>query len=84
MAKKPSLDALFRDDAALQPVERPPQKSRNGRRYISEGESLVAAKLPVEYARTLRIISAEEGIPIKELIAEALDLLLKTRGRDAV
>lgn len=84
MSKKPAptLSAVFTDDAALAPVERATPKSRNGKSYIAEGESLVAAKLPVEYARTLRIIAAEENTTTRALVREALDLFLKSRGRD--
>jgi hypothetical protein len=81
MAKKSSLAAALKDDGHLTPVTSAPQRAGNGRRLITEGTSLVAGNLPIKYGRTLALIAAEEGVTKKDLLQEAIDLLLAARGR---
>lgn len=78
---KPSLNAAFDDDTHLQPVATATQRAGNGKRLITEGESLLSANLPVKYPRTLALIAATEGTTRKALMMEALDMLFKARGR---
>ncbi|MGG7519711.1 ribbon-helix-helix domain-containing protein [Allorhizobium undicola] len=79
-AKKSPLANAFKDDEDLQPVASPVQKAGNGRRLITEGTSLVAANLPVQYNRRITMLAAEEGVTKKDLMQEAFDLLFATRG----
>jgi hypothetical protein len=79
--QKPSLQGAFDDDTHLQPVTTATQKAGNGKRLITEGNSLVAANLPVGYGRALAVLAAEEGVTKKDLMQEAFDLLFKARGR---
>lgn len=82
MATKQSRFAnALKADEHLQPVEGAQQKAGNGRRLKTEGNSLVAANLPVRYSRTLSLMAAEEGLTKKDLMIEAFDLLFAARGR---
>lgn len=80
-AKKSPLANAFKDDEDLQPITSPVQKAGNGRRLITEGTSLVAANLPVQYNRRITMLAAEEGVTKKDLMQEAFDLLFAARGR---
>jgi hypothetical protein len=79
--KKSAFENVFKDDAALQPVATAGQKAGNGRRRITEGTSLVAANLPVDYNRRISLLAATEGVTKKDLMQEAFDLLFAARGR---
>ena len=79
--KKSRFVNALKDDEHLQPVARPSQTAGNGRRKITEGESIVAAQLPIIYSRRLAMLAAEEGVSKKDLIREAFELLFSTRGR---
>lgn len=79
--KENPLKNAFKDDETLQPVAAPVQKAGNGRRLITEGTSLVAANLPVQYNRKITMLAAEEGVTKKDLMQEAFDLLFTARGR---
>ena len=79
--KNNPLANAFKDDEDLQPVAAPIQKAGNGRRLITEGTSLVAANLPVQYNRRITMLAAEEGVTKKDLMQEAFDLLFAARGR---
>lgn len=68
-------------DEHLQPVAAAVQKAGNGRRLITEGTSLVAANLPVQYNRRITMLAAEESVTKKDLMQEAFDLLFAARGR---
>lgn len=63
-------------------VAMPVQKAGNGRRLITEGTSLVAANLPIQYNRKISMLAAEEGVTKKDLMQEAFDLLFAARGRN--
>jgi len=79
--KASGLQSAFAPDERLEAAQRPAQLSGNGRRLITEGESLLSANLPVKYPRTLALLAAEEGTTRKALMIEALDMLFKARGK---
>lgn len=79
--KASGLQSAFAPDERLETAQRPAQLSGNGRRLITEGESLLSANLPVKYPRTLALLAAEEGTTRKALMIEALDMLFKARGK---
>lgn len=83
MAKQNAAGLLgaLKDDTHLKPVQTAAQKAGNGKRLITEGESLLSANLPVAYPRTLALIAAEEGTTRKALMIEALNMLFQARGR---
>lgn len=78
---KSKLQVRLRRRYPLKPVTTATQKAGNGKRLITEGNSLVAANLPVGYGRALAVLAAEEGVTKKDLMQEAFDLLFKARGR---
>lgn len=82
MAAKQSrfLNAM-KDDAHLAPVASAPKKAGNGRSPASGPTSLVAANLPTNYAKTLRMMAAEEDTTLKALMEEAFGLLFAARGK---
>ena len=80
-AKQSRFANAFKDDEHLQPVALAVQKAGNGRRRITEGTSLVAANLPVEFNRRISMLAAEEGVTKKDLMVEAFELLFAARGR---
>lgn len=65
----------------LEPTQRSGQRAGNGKRLITEGESLLSANLPVKYPRSLALLAAEEGTTRKALMIEALEMLFKARGK---
>ncbi|MXX91101.1 MAG: hypothetical protein F4213_05660 [Boseongicola sp. SB0677_bin_26] len=44
----------------------------------------VGANLNPEFAQQLKIMSAEESVPMRELMVEALNMLFKSRGKPEI
>ena len=62
-------------------------KKQSGRPKTEEktaGSKHVGAYLDPAVSRQLRILAAEEGRTITELLAEALDMLFQSRGKPTI
>ena|SRR5688500_8092778 len=46
--------------------------------------AMLSARIPPSALRQLKILGAEEGLSMQELVCEALDLLFKARGKAPV
>lgn len=73
----------FLDKASAEPVPLAPAPARTKRRTVSEAKPtvLIGAHLPPAYHKQLRLIAAEEGCQVNNLIREALDLLFVKKGK---
>ena len=59
-------------------------RRRRARKPSREGTVLVGAHFAPEVQKQLRMIAAEEGTTNRALIAEALDMLFKKKGKKAI
>lgn len=73
MAKRPSIGAAMRQDVHDLPRVTSPQASRVGKVNIS-------AYFPPEVKASLRLVQAQTGGKIQDLMAEALNLLFAKYG----
>lgn len=80
-AKQSRFANAFKDDSHLAPVAAAPKKAGNGRAPASGPTSLVAANLPTNYGKTLKMMAAEEDTTLKALMEEAFNLLFAARGK---
>lgn len=73
----------FLDKASAEPAVVTPEVSQPKRRVVSEAKPtvLIGAHLPPAYHKQLRLIAAEEGCQVNNLIREALDLLFVKKGK---
>lgn len=60
--------------------------SRRARSTQTEAPAFkhVGANLNPDFAQQLKIMSAEEGVPMRELMVEALNMLFESRGKPAI
>lgn len=65
------------DAAPEQPPATVPKPSR-------AGTSLVGAHLPARYGKAMRLLSAETGIPQRQLFQEAIDMLLVKKSGEGL
>lgn len=81
MAKKSNL-ANALDDVTPPPAAPAPVKSVAVREVIPsrEGTALVGAHLPAKYQKAMKLLSAETDKSQRDLLAEALDMLLVKYG----
>jgi len=81
MAKKSNL-ANALDDVTPPPAAPAPVKSVPSREVIPsrEGTALVGAHLPAKYQKAMKLLSAETDKSQRDLLAEALDMLLVKYG----
>ena len=70
-------------ETAPEPAAKKPAKVK-ARKPSREGTVLVGAHFAPEVQKQLRIIAAEEGTTNRALIAEALDMLFKKKGKKAI
>ncbi len=77
-----ALDGSANDDAP-KPAAKKPAKTK-ARKPSREGTVLVGAHFDPEVQKQLRMIAAEEGTTNRALIAEALGMLFKKKGKKAI
>jgi len=78
MSRLKGLKAQLSDKAEEAPQDTAKSASTsNGR----EGKKLVGGWFSASVNKDLRVLAAEEGTTIQALMGEALDLLMKSRGK---
>lgn len=67
-----------------EPVKTKSVAKTKARKPSRDGTVLVGAHFSPDVLRQLRMIAAEEGTTNRALIAEALNLLFRKKGKDAI
>lgn len=77
MSRLKGLKAQLSDKAEAAPEVAKPANNSPGR----DGKKLVGAWFSANVNKELRVLAAEEGTTIQALLGEALDLLMRARGK---
>ena len=75
-----ALDGVGEEPAKVEPKPAP----KTPRKPSREKTVLIGGHFPPEVQRQLRMIAAEEGTTNQALLAEALNLLFRKKGKDAI
>lgn len=68
---------------AIQPREEPADQSKSYR-PVRDGKRFVGAHFHPEVARQLKVLAAEDGTTIQDLLEQAVDLLFVKSGRTKI
>lgn len=71
-------------EATPKPVKTKPVAKTKVRKPSREGTVLVGAHFSPDVQKQLRMLAAEEGTTNRALIAEALNMLFRKKGKDAI
>jgi len=71
-------------EAAPKSVRTKPVAKTKAKKPSREGTVLVGAHFSPDVQKQLRMLAAEEGTTNRALIAEALNLLFRKKGKDAI
>jgi len=75
-----ALDGVVEEPAKAEPKPAP----KDARKPSREKTVLIGGHFPPEVQRQLRMIAAEEGTTNQALLAEALNLLFRKKGKGAI
>lgn len=75
-----ALDGVGEEPAKVEPKPVP----KAARKPSREKTVLIGGHFPPEVQRQLRMIAAEEGTTNQALLAEALNLLFRKKGKEAI
>ena len=75
-----ALDGVGEEPAKVEPKPAP----KAARKPSRDKTVLIGGHFPPEVQRQLRMIAAEEGTTNQALLAEALNLLFRKKGKDAI
>lgn len=73
--------------ARVKPTREPQQEEAKPSRHyrpVREGKRFVGAHFPPEVARQLKVLAAEDGTTIQELLEQAVDLLFVKNGKTKI
>ena len=75
-----ALDGMTGETPKIEPKPTPKKARKNTR----DKTVLIGGHFPPEVQKQLRMIAAEEGTTNQALLAEALNLLFRKKGKDAI
>lgn len=75
-----ALDGVTEEPSKVEPKPIPAKVKKTSR----EKTVLIGGHFPPEVQKQLRMIAAEEGTTNQALLAEALNLLFRKKGKDAI
>lgn len=75
-----ALDGVTEESSKVEPKLIPTKAKKTSR----EKTVLIGGHFPPEVQKQLRMIAAEEGTTNQALLAEALNLLFRKKGKDAI
>jgi hypothetical protein len=76
---KAQLDPKTQPAPPVAPTPAP--ATPTSRAKARDGKKAVVGYFSEELSRTLRILSADEGVTVQALLGEAIDLLMRERGK---
>ena len=78
------LQAALDDAATQSPAAKPKKPARKRAGQAKEKTVLIGGHFPPDVLKQLRMIAAEEDTTNQALLAEALNLLFKKKGKEAI
>lgn len=67
--------------SAVIPADTPAAPSSPSRAKARDGKKAVVGYFSEELSRTLRVLAVDEGVTVQALLGEAIDLLMRERGK---
>jgi hypothetical protein len=80
-APDPARLGALRASLAAEAAPAIPEPARTQAKAPAAATAMLSARIPPMALRQLKILAAEEGLSMQDLVCEALDMLFKARGR---